>query len=118
MSCPSYIETKPVPVCVEELTIGTISALNTAVKVYVTKPNGNRYVHEVTTDGSGNVTIDCTIPSEAYYNEFDGLYLVSVGDNLNDLYNVAVGAESNTVIGVKFNNYYSNSVTSFTLEAV
>jgi len=117
MSCPSYLATKPVPVCVEDLTLGTISATNTAVKVFITKPNGNRYVQEVTTDGSGNVVLDCTDPSESYYNEFDGLYLISVGDNLNDLYTITVGSDTNTVLGVKFQNYYSNTVTTFTLEA-
>jgi len=117
MSCPSYINTKPVPVCCDTLTIGTITALNTDVKVYITKANGARIVQETTSSAAGLVTLDMTDPESEFYNEYDGIYLVSIGTDLNNLYTITIGSETNTVVGFKVNNYKGNDTTTFTLEA-
>ena len=116
MSCPTYINTKPVPVCCETLTIGTITALNTAVKVYITKSNGARIVQDTTSSAAGLVTLDMTDPESEFYNEYDGLYLVSIGTTLNDLYTITIGSQTGTIVGFKVNNYKGNDETTFTLE--
>ncbi len=117
MSCPSYIKTKPVPICGTSLIIGSIPDASTDVKIFIAKANGSKYTQETTSDAAGLVTMDLTDPDTAHYIGFDGLYLISVGTDLNDLKAITIDTEANTVVGVTFSNYKNNTVAApFTLE--
>lgn len=118
MSCGNYLQTRPVPACAETLTIGTVTLLNTVVNIYITKANGKKTVQEITTDGSGTVVLDLTDPSTLFYNEFDGVYTIQVGETYEEPLNVTVGTDISKTVGVSFVNISGSTETAVNLVAL
>lgn len=70
-TCINYILVNPIPQCVTNLTVGTIAALNTAVKVsLMNTATGRTDVYDVTSNGAGLIILPATdiefIPNTTY----------------------------------------------------
>ena len=70
--------TCPVPECKDTLILGTISLINTPVFIFIEKQNGAIYVQERISASDGRVTVDLNEPDSAFFNSFDGQYLIWV----------------------------------------
>lgn len=104
--CPTPSCACPLPSCATTLILGTVSLLNTQVFIHIEKANGAEYIQEVTTSGSGVVTLDLTDPSRAFYNPYDGQYIIYVMQGGyycdDDKLTVTSGAQTWTTVSVGF----------------
>lgn len=115
MSCETYIRTRPVPSCSTSLVIGTVDENNAELIIYIEKQNGKRTAQETTTSASGVVTLDLTDPSSTFYNEFEGLYKVQVGEDYETPLDITIGTETGKTVGISFVNIAGGGQTSATL---
>lgn len=118
MSCGNYLQTRQVPACAETLTIGTVTLLNTDVNIYISKANGKKTVQQITTDGSGTVTLDLADPSTMFYNEYDGVYTIQVGETYEEPLTITVGTDASATVGVSFVNISGSTETAVNLVAL
>lgn len=118
MSCETYIKTRPLPACAETVLLGNVTVFNTDVNIYINKTNGKRTLMEVETGASGEVTLDLTDPSSGFYNEFDGLYTIQVGETYDEPLDITVGTETGKTIGISFVNISGNTETDLTLVTI
>lgn len=118
MSCETYTQTRPVPACAELLTVGTVPVFSTDVLVYITKQNGKRIVQEYTTSATGEVVIDLTDPSTSFFNEFDGIYTVQVGEDYENPLDITVSTQTSKTVGISFVNITGSTETNLTLVVI
>lgn len=124
MACNTCQSTKSIPVCTGSLVLGNITALNTNVYIFV-KNNTTGYIHrqEATSNGSGQVSLDLSLPDPSFYNP-DSQYEVWVtlqSTSQNTKLNIAISAVNYTCFDLSFNPVYGEedeniAYTSHTLE--
>lgn len=96
----------PLPACATQLVLGSVSLFNAEVFVHVIKANGKEHIEQVTTSGSGVITIPLDSPSESFYNPYDGAYKIFVMSSgywcEDDKLTVTSGAQTWTTVAVEF----------------
>lgn len=115
-ACESYSCGGDIEQCVSTILLGRIAYTSTQVYVHVIKQNGAEYIQAVTSDSSGYVTLDVTVPDCDFYNAFDGTYIVYImrGGYFNDGDKVTVTCPGGTytAVGFKFRNTLGAAYTT------
>ena len=103
MSCTPCSFTKPVPVCVQALEVGTITSLATAIYVFINNLTTGKTVRlDEVTDGAGLVTVDTTGLrfSESFTYE---LYVVlQAATSIDDRETITIDATEETCLALPF----------------
>lgn len=128
MICSPALKTKTIPTCTQELVVGTIADVSSALVVAIKDITTERLeIIQGESDGDGLVTIDISgyhfAPNHAYE-----LWIFLAGSNLNDKKLITVeggdcDSQDSELIGLSFTDTYENTeeqfvVTSQTLEIV
>lgn len=119
MTCISCTPTKSIPSCIDDLIIGTGVAATDYVVYVENLTTGYIYAQEVTSDGSGLITLDTTLPDKSFYNK-DSSYNLWVGlpgGSPNDMEEITIDGTGYTCFLLTFIDISSNNgLESFTLE--
>jgi len=112
----------PIPVCKDTLILGTVTAISANVFIWVKKQNGAEIIQAFTTPASGEVRLDLTDPSQAFYNEFDGQYQIWVSDATGyiceeDRLTMRQGASTATTWAVNFQKAVGSAGGSINIKA-
>ena len=103
-----------VPSCATLLNLGQIPNVNTQVFVQVQKQNGAQYLQSFISLADGTVRLILSDPNEAFFNQFDGLYLVwvTLGGYLceNDKLEMTASGTVSTMYGFSFEKAVGSSV--------
>lgn len=69
MACNDCQDIKVVPVCTENLVLGKVASLTTAVFIYFKNiSSGYQTRQQVTSAGDGTIAADLTVPDPSFYN--------------------------------------------------
>jgi len=117
--CNPSIKAQPIPNCVVDLVVGTITSLNTSVNVYV--KNIVLQKTEILTggsDGAGLVTVDVESLYKAPEHAYE-LWITLAGDSLNERQDITIGAETEDTVLLSFESVYqNNAVYSYAIQTL
>lgn len=117
MSCNSCTNTKVLSACAGNLTIGTISALTTAVYIYVKNPAGYVYRQSATSTGAGVVVLSLALPDTNFYHPngtFEVWVTLATADRSTKL-SITIGAVTTyTCFNLTFEKTYDASEDAIT----
>ena len=103
MSCSPCSFVKPVPICVQQIIIGTISSIDANIYVFVKNVTTGKEIRLSTiTDGAGLITLDVSglTFSDSFTYEFKAILQTAV--SINDVETITIGVDSDTCWAVPF----------------
>lgn len=101
--CTPCTKAKPIPTCITNLTIGTITALNTAVCVYIKNLTTGRLLRfSATSTGSGLVIVDISSQDWMPGHDYELWVTLASAVNIEDRENVTVSGTAYTCFELSF----------------
>lgn len=118
--CNPSLATKPIPTCIENLSIGSIPDNNQAVFVIIEDiTTGRREKYSATSDGSGIVIVDVSAAEFSDTHGYQG-WIYKSTDGIGDPYTITIGASTTEYFGLTFEKVFDDGellyATSVTLE--
>jgi hypothetical protein len=113
MNCETCLQTKPIPVCISEIVIGQITAVNTAVVIKIkNEATGRIVLLTATSSNTGIVTVDV---SDILFMEAHYTFTIHPASDYSNDYEITIGSDQSKCVDVSFENC-NEEITSATLE--
>src|SRR3990167_11332956 len=111
--CSTCTKPKPIARCITNLVIGTISSINTAVKVYIAnKTLDDRIVeYSVTSSATGLVTIPITPQRFSEDHVYEIWITLATAANINMKQNITISGEVSDCVTLQFETIWTNTNT-------
>ena len=116
--CTPCTKPKPVARCITNLVIGTISSLNTAVKVYVANKTLDDRILEysVTSSAAGLVTIPITPQRFSEDHSYEIWITLATAANISMRQNITISGEISDCVNLQFETIWqsTNAIQTYT----
>lgn len=107
--CDSCIKTYSISICTESITIGAISSLNAAVKVYFKNVGtGKIVVFDATSNGAGEVTITGDF-NFAIHQDYEVWINLAADSSVEGKETISIGYDSQDCLSISFVSVYDQS---------
>lgn len=104
MLCSPHITAAPVPVCVQQLTIGTIANLSTSVRVMFENTSTNlKTILEAASNGAGLLVVN--VDTMNFMANCTYIVHVALPSDLGTYLDITIGSETENEIYVRFEDY-------------
>lgn len=105
--CDPCLRAKPLPNCIQELTIGTLSLLNSNVSVYIQDvTTGQITLLSGTTNGAGELSVDISGKKFMDTHSYD-LWVTDSGADFEDRLDITIGSSVNNTVCLRFESVVS-----------
>lgn len=96
--CNPCIKAKPIPKCTQEIEIGTISDIDTAVSVYIWDVSSSLIQRvDATSDGDGLITVDISEVSLLASHAYE-IWVTEAGANYKEKLSLTIGTSASETI--------------------
>lgn len=107
--CSDCTKPKTIARCITNLIIGTISSINTAVKVYVTDKTLDRIIeYSITSSAAGLVTIPITPQRFSEDHSYEIHITLATAANVNMKQNITISGEVADCVLLRFETIWDN----------
>lgn len=117
-ACSDCTKPKPIARCITNLIVGTISSINTSVKVYIAdKTLDDRVIeYTVTTSAAGLITIPITPQRFSEDHSYELWVTLATAGNINDKQNITIGGDVSDCVLLQFQTIWDNdnAIQTFT----